>query len=136
MKKYFLTFFLLVISFVGKSNNPFLDRLSNLNNEIISFQIKIKISGRFDYLVWGKELLELKEKIFVLRQDTVKDYIKNQTYGSEFSDLMGIVTDLAALKLEVLSTYRRTDSSFYLDRYNQLNSVYTPLYGKLLLTNW
>ena len=134
-------FIVILILLFGKSlfclaNNPFQDRLAKLNNDIILLEIKIKTSGRFDYVIWGKELLSLREKIFKLRQNTNEDYLKNQTYGSEFSDLMGHVTDLAQLKLDVLSSYKRTNSSFYLEKYNQLNSVYTSLYEKILLSNW
>lgn len=136
MKKIIITFCLLLFSFFCLANNPFQDRLSILNREIILFQIKIKSSGRFDYLVWGEEFLNLKEKIFLLKQDTQKDYLRNRTYSSEFSELMGLVTDLAQLKLEVLSTYKKTDSIFYLERYNDLNNSYTNFYEKILLTKW
>lgn len=121
---------------IGFAKNPFQDRLVHLNNEIIALQIKIKTSGRFDYLIWGKELLALENKIFLLRKETSEDYLKYQTYGSEFNDLMAHVTQLAQLKLNVLSSYKRTNSSFYLEKYNQLNTIYTDLYGRLLLSSW
>jgi hypothetical protein len=127
---------LLMIPMIGLAKNPFQDRLIVLNNEIIALQIKIKTSGRFDYLIWGKEVLALKEKIFLLRKNTSEDYLKYQTYGSEFSDLMYHVTELAQLKLDVLSSYKRTNSNFYLEKFNELNGIYTDLYEKILLSNW
>ncbi len=129
-------FLLIMFPSIGFAKNPFQDRLVLLNNEIIALQIKIKISGRFDYQIWGKELLALENKIFLLRKETSEDYLKYQTYGSEFNDLMAHVTQLAQLKLDVLSSYKRTNSNFYLEKYNQLNTTYTDLYGRLLLSSW
>lgn len=136
MKGISLLILLKFIPLVGLSKNPFQDRLVNLNKEIILLEIKIKTSGRFDYQIWGKEVLALEDKIFLLRKNTTEDYLKYQTYSPEFSDLMTHVTQLAQLKLDVLSSYKRTNSSFYLEKFNELNQIYTDLYEKILLSNW
>ena len=134
--KYLFSAFLFFVALNCNANNPFLDRLTKLNQEIIFLQIKIKIADRLDKTTLKSEIIILKEKIIRLKQDTQKDFINNQTYSSEFNDLMGIVSDLANLKLDLLTTFKRTESNFYLEKYNQLNTAYTDLYGKLLLSSW
>ena len=121
-----LIFLLSTVSVFGQ--NSFQKNFYELNSEINSLQKQLLEKPLTTSLQTQK--YELTKSLNRLSEEAMQESL-NENLNSEIGDLIGFACELGKQKLNLIEAYKRYNDSFYLKKFNELDTLYLSIYLKL-----
>jgi gas vesicle protein len=127
MKQIVILLFLLSTVYVS-GQNSFQKNLYELNSEINNMQKQILEKPLTISLQTQK--YELTKSLNRLCEEAMQESV-NENLNSEIGDLVSFACELGKQKLNLIEAYKRYNDSFYLKKFNELDTLYLSIYLKL-----
>ncbi len=129
MKKQIFTISILLYSAICLSQNEYQSQLYSLTERLNTFEKKYVLKKKLDNS-FGTEKLELIKDFHRLGEESMQAGM-NKDISYELSDLIGITTEIACNRLNILEYYLNYNNDLYKTNYARSKTIFLSFYLKV-----